>query len=160
MSRALPASKDVKDLLEDLLGRSITVSPADPVRSSDLPKTHVSLYVDDGLHLAAVVGLDLALAVYCGAAIGLVPVGGAKDCVDEGKMSPMLAENIAEICNVFSGLINRPGMPHVRMYQTFLPGKPPPADAAGFLLAIGRRLDLTVDVAGYGAGRFAIALAN
>jgi hypothetical protein len=160
MPRTLPASKDLKDLLEDLLGRGITVSPGDPIRTGDLYKMLVSLYVDDSLQLAAVVGMDLALAVYAGAAIGLLPPGGARDCVAEGQMTPLLAENVAEVCNVLNGLINREGLPHIRLYQTFLPGQTPPQDAAGQLLALGRRLDLKVDVAGYGGGRFAMVLAN
>src|SRR5688572_20482592 len=122
MSRVLPVPKDVKDLFEDLLGRAITVSPAEPVRAADLYKTLVSLYVDDGLQLAAVIGLDLPLAAYSGAAIGLVPAGGAQGCLEEGQLTPMLADNATEVCNVLNSLINREGLPHVRLYQTYLPG--------------------------------------
>ena len=43
---------------------------------------------------------------------------------------------------------------------TFLPGQMPPADAIGYMLAFGRRLDLTVDVQGYGAGKIWITLAK
>jgi hypothetical protein len=158
MSRTLPAPKDIKDLFEDLLGRGITVRPADPVRAADLNETLVSLYVDAGLRLAAVVGMDLSLAVFSGAALGLLPPGGAQDAVAKGQLSPMLAENVGEVCNVLNGLINREGMPHVRLYQTFAPGESPPTDAAGQLLALGRRLDLKVEVAGYGSGKFSMVL--
>jgi hypothetical protein len=160
MSRALPVPKDVKDLFEDLLGRGITVSPADPLRAGELSKTLVSLYVDDGLRLAAVVGMDLPLAVYSGAALGLLPPGGAQDAVADKQLSPMLTENVGEVCNVLNGLINREGVPHVRLYQTFAPGESPPTDAAGQLLALGRRLDLKIEVAGYGSGKFSMVLVN
>jgi hypothetical protein len=160
MSRALPVPKNVKDLFEDLLGRGITVSPAEPVRAAELNNTLVSLYVDDGLRLAAVVGMDLPLAVYCGAALGLLPPGGAQDAVADKQLSPMLTENVGEVCNVLNGLINREGMPHIRLYQTFAPGESPPTDAAGQLLALGRRLDLKVEVAGYGSGKFSMVLVN
>jgi hypothetical protein len=158
MSRALPVAKDVRDLFEELLGRGVDVSPADPVRSGELPKTMVSLYVDDSLKLAAVVGMDLPLAVYSGAALGLLPPNGARDAVADGQLSPMLAENVGEVCNVLNGLINHEGLPHVRLYQTFVPGEDPPPDAAGQLLALGRRLDLKVEVAGYGTGKFSLVL--
>jgi hypothetical protein len=156
---SLPAPKEVRDLLEDLLGRSVTVGIANPVRGDELASTLVSVYVDDLLTLAGVIGLDLPLAVYAGAAIGLMPPAGAQDCVDQGALTSILAENATEVCNILSGLLNRPGSPHIRLYQTFLPGDPLPNDAAGHMVAIGRRLDLTVDVAGYGSGRLSLALA-
>src|SRR4051812_25192092 len=100
MSNVLPVPKEIRDLFEDLLGRPVEVSPGEPVRSADMHQMMVTLYVDDGLHMAAVLGMNLALAVYAGAAIGLVPPAGAKDFVKERDIPPMIAENVAEICNV------------------------------------------------------------
>jgi hypothetical protein len=161
MSRPLPVPKEVKDLFEELLGRSVTVSPGQPMKAADIARTLlVSIYVDDGMKMRAVVGMDLPLAVYAGAAIGLIPIGGAEASIGERKLSPMIAENVTEVCNIFSSLLNREGQPHLKMYQTHLPGEQPPMDAVGYLLALGRRLDLNVDVQGYGTGKLAIALAN
>jgi hypothetical protein len=161
MSRPLPVAKEVKDLLEELLGRSVSVSPGDPISAADLSQQMlVSVYVDDAMKMRAVVGMDFPLTVYAGAAIGLIPAGGAQACIDDKQLTPMIAENVTEVCNILSSLLNREGAPHVRMYQTYLPGQMAPADAVGYLLALGRRLDLNVDVQGYGKGRFAIALAN
>jgi len=160
MSRVLPSAKDVRDLLEDLLGRNITVSSADRLLSTDLYNTMVSLYVDDTLRLSAVVGLDLHLTVFSAAALGLVPPGGAKAVIEDREISPLLAENAGEVCNILGSLLNREGLPHIRFYQKFLPGEPAPTDATGYLMALGRRLDLAVDVAGYGSGKLSIALAN
>jgi hypothetical protein len=155
----LPAPKDVRDLLEDLLGKDVTVGTGEPVRVADLPRMVVAVYVTDGLRMTAVAGLDLGLAAYAGAALGLVPVGGANACIEDRELSPMLGENVGEICNVLSALLNREGAPHVRHYGTYLVGQPPPADAAAHLMALGQRLDLNVDVAGYGSGTLSIALA-
>ncbi|NJC71768.1 hypothetical protein HC031_18875 [Planosporangium thailandense] len=160
MSSLLPQPKEVRDLFEDLLGRSITVGPANPVLAEDLKTTLVSLYTDDRTKLWAVVGMDLALTVYAGAAIGLLPPGGAQDCVDDGVVTDAVAENVREVCNIMTTLLNREGGPHLKLYQVFLPGETPPSDAGTLLLALGRRLDLTVDVAGYGSGRVSVALAE
>jgi hypothetical protein len=160
MLRTLPVPKEVRDLLEDLLGRTVEVSPADPLRAADIPKTLVALYVDDSLHLAGIIGLDFPLAVHAGAAIGLVPVGGAEACIEDREISKVIAENAVEVCNVLGSLLNRPGAPHLKMYQTFLPGVAPPADAGSHLLALGRRMDLAVDIGGYGGGKLSIALAG
>ncbi|MEV1289843.1 hypothetical protein [Micromonospora sp. NPDC049679] len=148
-------------MLEDLLGREVTVSPADPVVAKDLPTTVVALYVDSTSRLSAVLGLELSLAAYAGAALGLLPPGGAQDCIEEKELSPVLAENVTELCNILTGLLNREeGTPRSKLHQVFLNGGALPADASAHLLALGRRVDLRVEVARYGGGRFSLALAG
>jgi hypothetical protein len=158
MSCALPASKAVKDVLEGLLGRDVTVAPSDPLVVADLPNTVVAVYVSDSQRLSAVLGIDLSLAAYTGAALGLVPVGGAQACLEDRALTPMLAENVTEICNILASVLNREGAPRVRLSQTFMAGDNPPADAASQLLAIGNRLDLQVGVAAYGSGQLSLSL--
>jgi hypothetical protein len=155
----IPASLTVRNLLEDLLGRDVTVQPGDPLERADLPKTVVAVYVDRAQQIAGVLGLDLTLAAHAGAALGLMPVGAAEDAIDEKALPPLLAENVSELCNVLTSLINREGMPHVKLHQVVLPGQTLPSDAAAHLLALGRRLDLRVEVSRYGGGRFALSLA-
>ncbi|GAA1794865.1 hypothetical protein HC028_18000 [Planosporangium flavigriseum] len=160
MSSLLPVPKEVRDLFEDLLGRPITVGDAKPVLAEDLKTTLVSLYADDKSKLWAVVGMDLPLTVYSGAAIGLLPPGGAQDCVADGVVTETVAENVREVCNIMTGLLNREDGPHLKLYQVFLPGEQVPSDAGAILLALGRRIDLTVQVGGYGSGRVSVALAE
>jgi hypothetical protein len=161
MSRSLPPAKHVRDLFEDLLGRTINVSPADPMRVAEMHQSMVAVYVDDGLKLAAVIGMSFPLTIYASAALGLIPPGGAKDFVKEREITPLLAENAKEICNILASLLHHEGLPHVRMYQTFMPDGPaPPSDASSRLLALGRRLDLDVLIAGYGGGKFSLSLSD
>jgi len=154
----VPAPLAVRNLLSDLLGRDVTVAPADPVVAADVPTTVIAVYVDNGLQLTGVVGLDLPLAAFAGAALGLMPAGGAEDCVKENELSPVLAENVKELCNVLTGLLNRAGGSHHRLHHVYLPGEDHPGDVAAQLLAIGHRLDLNVDVPRYGEGRFSLSL--
>ena len=160
MTRELPAPKSVKDFFEDLLGRPVTVSPADPLRAADIPSTLVAVYADPARKLGAVVGFSFSLTAYVGAAIGLIPAGGAEACIEDKEISKMIGENAIEVCNVLASLINHEGAARLKLYNTFLPGNPPPNDAIAHLLALGRRLDLTVDIGGYGAGQLAIAYAG
>jgi hypothetical protein len=160
MSHVLPVPKAVKDLFDDLLGRPVTVNPADPLKAADVPRTLVALYTDDRLQLMAVIGMNFELTVYAGAAIGLIPPGGAEACIEDKEISKMIGENAVEICNILAGLINKEDAPRVKLHQTFLPGGGPPADAVNHLLALGRRLDLKVDVSGYGGGKISLALAG
>ncbi|GAA1576601.1 hypothetical protein GCM10009827_118010 [Dactylosporangium maewongense] len=160
MSHVLPVPKAVKDLFDDLLGRPVQVNPAEPLRAADVPKTLVALYTDERSQLLAVIGMDFGLTAYTGAAIGLIPPGGAEACIEDNEISKMIGENAIEVCNILAGLLNREGVPRLKLYQTFLPGEKAPTDAVNWLLALGRRLDLIVDVSGYGAGKISIALAG
>jgi hypothetical protein len=155
----LPSPKLVRDTLADLLAKDVTVAPTDPITSAALPRTVVAVYVNDQRKLTGVLGLDLALAAYVSAALGLVPPGGAKACIEDGALSPMLAENLAEICNILLGLFNREGQPHIRLHQVCYKEADVPLDARAHLLALGNRIDLTVDVDRYGKGVFSLSLA-
>jgi hypothetical protein len=158
MSRELPVPKAVKDLFEELLGRPVTVGIGAPFRAVDLRANPlVSTYVDDGMTVRAVVGMDLPLAAYVGAALGLVPASGAQACIEDQELSVNMGENIIEVCNILGSLLNQEGQPRLRMHETFLPGQPAPAAVAGQLHAVGRRLDLVVEVQGYGHGRMAFS---
>jgi hypothetical protein len=161
MTRELPIPKKVKDLFDELLGRPVTVGPADPMRAPDLHAQPLScLYVDDSGILRAIIAMDIKLAAYAGAALGLVPASGAETCIEEKELSENIADNVSEVCNIMSSMLNHEGEARVKVYQTFLPGQMPPADAIGYMLAFGRRLDLTLDVQGYGAGKIWITLAK
>ena len=88
-----------------------------------------------------------------------MPVGGAEDCLEDGVLSPMLAENVGELFNVLTSLLNREGSPHVKLYKVYQPPEPLPNDAQAQMLALGNRTDLLIEVARYGKGRFSLSLA-
>ena len=155
---ALPASLAIRNLLEDLLGRDVTVTAADPLVADALKRTVAAVYVDNSTKMTAVIGLDLPLAAYAGAALGLMPAGGAQDCVEDGVLSPMLAENVTELCNVLTSLLNKEGSLHQKLYKVYQPPEGPPNDVAALLLALGNRTDLGVEVARYGKGRLSLSL--
>jgi hypothetical protein len=155
----LPVALTVRNLFEDLLGRDVNVSPGDPMTAADLPTGVIAVYTDTSQQIYAVLGMQLALAANAGAALGLLPAGAAEDSIEEKTLFPNLAENVFELCNVLTSLLNREGAPHVRLYQVVYPGMDLPNDARAHLLALGKRLDLTVEVARYGKGKLSLSLA-
>lgn len=155
----LPAALTIRNLLEDLLGREVTITTANPPVAQDMRRTVVAIYVDNTTKMTAVLGLELPLAAYAGAALGLMPPGGAEDCVEEGKLSATLAENVGELCNILTSLLNQEGSPHVKLYKVYVPPEPLPNDAQALLLALGNRTDLQVEVARYGKGKLSLSLA-
>jgi hypothetical protein len=154
----LPGALAVRNLFEDLLGREVAVSPGEPISAEELSTATVAIFTDS-LKTYGVLGMDLPLAANAGAALGLVPAGAAEDSIDENQLFPNLAENVFELCNVLTSLLNRKGGPHIKLYQVVYPGDPLPEDARAYLLALGRRIDLTVEVSRYGGGKFSLALA-
>jgi hypothetical protein len=152
----LPHPKDVRDLFEGLLGRDVEVGPGDPVVPSDVTFAGVGLYVEDNLTLSGAVSADLALTAYAGAALGLVPVASANDQIRARSLLGPTWENFAEMLNIGVSLLNDDGAPHVRLYGTHEPGELPPTDVLELLRGLGRRLDLSVTIAGYGTGSISI----
>src|SRR3712207_1536356 len=106
--------------------------------------------------LRAVVVADLALAARAGAAIALMPAGGAEVAIEESALSQALFENAYEILNVMASLFNVGEHPHVKLDGCWAPGDAVPADVAQWVLSYVRRLDLDVDVKGYGTGRLSV----
>lgn len=158
MSTQLPPPKEIRDTFADLIGRDVTVQVADPPTGDYTPVTAV--FVHDDLSLASVVGFELVLAANLAAALGLVPPGGAEACVEDGELTPMLADNLTELCNVLASVYNRAGGRHVKLQKMHFTNDPVPGDIAGYLKALGNRLDLDVTVPGYGTGKFSLVLPN
>lgn len=152
----LPNPKDVRDMLEGLLGRDVNVSPSNPPET-DKPLA-IGVYVDDTLTMQALGVADLPFAAFSGAAIGLIPKGGAEACVEDNELSASVKENFGEVLNVVSALFNLPEHPHLKLYGTYAPGEAPPGDVSAAARVLGRRLDLEAEVAGYGKGIFSLVL--
>ncbi|GGQ42344.1 hypothetical protein [Couchioplanes azureus] len=153
----VPASLAVRNLFEDLLGRDVNVSPGDPMTADDLATGAIAVYTDS-MQLYAVCGMTLSLAANAGAALGLLPAGAAEDSIEEKQLFPNLAENVFELYNIFTSLLNREGATHVKLYQVIYPGQEIPNDARAQLLALGKRLDLLVEVSRYGKGKFSLSM--
>lgn len=154
----LPPIKLIKDVLDGLLGRDVTTTPApSQMTSIDAAGGVLAVYVDDRNAMHAVVGWDLEAAVRVGAAVGLVPRAGAEDAVTERYVPASLQENLGEVSNVLASVFDLPGNPHLRLYGTHCPVAAAPPDAMALLLQAGARIDLELDVPGYGPGRFALS---
>ncbi|MCW2677333.1 MAG: uncharacterized protein JWR70_2373 [Modestobacter sp.] len=152
----LPAPKNVRDLLEGLLGKDVTVAPGDPVSLND--GAALAVYVDPQLSTNAICLIDVPLAAWCAGALALLPKGGLEDAIEEGELSDMHLEVLHEVVNVAAGMFNAGGVTHSKLYKLYAPGEAVPADLAG--LAAGfNRIDLDVEVAGYGSGALSIVLA-
>jgi hypothetical protein len=147
----LPERKQIKDLFEGLLGRDVAVGDGTPV-TFDPPRPVVGAYVDPQHQLSMVVVMDLALAAHSGAAIALIPKGGAEAAVEDKVLPPNLFDNAAEILNVLAAPLGEASGVHQRLSATYAPGEPVPPVVAVAGATLGAREDLTLDISGYGRG--------
>jgi hypothetical protein len=157
-TRVLPTSKDVKDMLTGLVGRPVTVAPGAPVTPTERSPVSVAVYVDPQLNVNALCVMDLALSAWTGGALAMLPPGGVQDAVEEdGELTTMLTEALHEVVNVLSAMFNVPGAPHSKLHKLFAPGDDVDGDIAGMLAAF-NRLDLAVEVPGYGKGKLSLVV--
>ncbi|MCX6400743.1 MAG: hypothetical protein NTX33_12550 [Propionibacteriales bacterium] len=154
----LPQPKQLKDLLVELLDREVTLTPATPFAPAPDTAASIAVYVDDQLRISALILCDLAFSAHAGAAIGLIPPGGAQAAIDDGKVTDVIAENLYEVLNIAASMFNVTGADHLRLHALHPAGPPLDPQLRISALTLGRREDLSVDVAGYGAGAVSIVL--
>ena len=154
----LPQPKQLRDLLVELLDREVELTPAPPFAPGPDPPASVAVYVDDSLRISAVVACDLAFSAYAGAAIGLIPIGGAQAAIEDGKLTDTIAENLYEVLNIAASVFNVPGADHLRLHALHPAGPPLDPQVRLQTLTLGRREDLSVDIGGYGVGALSVVL--
>lgn len=152
----VPAAMPVRTLLEDLLGRQVEVTPAEPINPQEERATTMAAYVDDALRLRMVGVCDIPFSAFAGASIGLVPQAAAQLAVEDGLLPVTIQDNLYEVLNICAALLNAEGLPHVKLHAVHYPGSTPPSQVMAMACTLGRRLDLRVDIAGYGTGRFSL----
>jgi hypothetical protein len=155
----LPHAKDVRDLLEGLLGREVTVRPGEPVVARPASPATVAVFTDRQLTMRAVIAADLALSAGVGTALRLLPARTAVEVVRAGALPATVLENLREVFDVAGGWFNVGDAhlsPHLSLYQIVPAGAMPPVDVSVLLRTLGRRLDLVVTIAGYGSGALSV----
>jgi hypothetical protein len=148
--------EDLRDLLQDLLGRSIESSRSD----QPLPEAGavVADYVTDEGVVGAVVVCDLPFAVRCAAAITLVPSPAADESIEEGEFPQHLSDNLREVLNVAASLLNSAETPHLTIRKVYGPAEARPPDVLRLLSSSPDHRAFDADIQGYGPGRFAVTV--
>jgi hypothetical protein len=154
----LPAEIDVRRLLVDLLGRDVALHLATPFAPGPKLPATFAVYVDDAMRIAAVVTCDLAFSARAGAALGLVPTRVVQRNLEAGSLDETLRENLYEVLNVTAALFNLRPSAHLRLHTVHHVGDPVPPRVHALALTLGRRLDVGLDVAGYGHGRLSFVM--
>lgn len=157
----MPTTRELRELLTMLVGRDCKFEPADEHMTPETkPGILVGTYVTAQNRGGAIVALDSWAAARLGAAIALIPAGTAEAAGESGNLPESLRENASEVLNVISSLFNAEDAPHLKLAEVHDTARGAvPGDVASWLRGNTRRLDLKVDVAGYGEGRLSVVLA-
>lgn len=154
-----PIKDDVRELLSELLGRSILVDKVEVLALEDDESAVVAEYVTDDGSVGALCVVDAPLAARCGAALSMVPATVADEAVERAELPEHLLENWKEVANVFAQLLNGPKTPHLRLQALHqLPGDVPQPVGA-LLRAPEFRRDFELRIEDYGKGRFSLLVA-
>ena len=149
----LPVAYDVRTLLEELFGRPVEVRPSAPWAPLNGEPGSFALFVDDRLVVRAIGVCDVRFSAYAGAAIGLMPPATAQEAAKERKLDATTKENLYEVLNICAALYNVDGAAHMKLHQVHHVGDEVSPQVQALSAVLGRRLDLTVGITGYGSGR-------
>jgi hypothetical protein len=115
-ARRMPIPEDVRDFLNDLLGKSVSVSKRPVAEFDTESQTYLTgLYVDDKDRLIGACVADIKLAANAGAALAMMPNAVADEATDAGALEGSLRDNYYEVVNILSALLNGPSVPHLRL---------------------------------------------
>jgi hypothetical protein len=149
----LPVPYQVRTLLEELFGRPVDVKPCAPWAPLNGEPGTFALYVDDSYVVRALGVCDVRFSAYAGAAIGLMPPSAAETAVKERVLDRMAQENLYEVLNICAALYNVEGAAHMKLHQVHHVGASVAPQVQALSAVLGRRLDLMVEITGYGKGR-------
>jgi hypothetical protein len=150
----LPSRHAVRSLVEDLVGRSVDLTDGDavPAKATNV----VAVYVNDKVNMSAMIVVDIECAAKLGGALGMLPIGGVEDAIDEKDLPPLMRDNCYEVLNVLAAVFNVENAPHVRLYEMYGPNQALPADVSAMVGTAGGRMDVALNITGYGVGRMSV----
>lgn len=155
----LPAPKLLKDVLDGLTGKPVVLTPRSRrLTSVDATGGAIGLYVDDKGKPRALCGWSLTAAAYAGCAFALLPPNKAEEIVRDRYLPDDEVEAVYELSNVLASALAEEGNPHVRLEKLYHPAAAAPTDFLKLMYESHPRMDLEIEIPGYGTGLFSIVI--
>lgn len=152
----VPDVKEISKMLTTLLGREVKVTKGDRIRTGARDKYTLGVFVAENQDIVGICVTDFGLAANFGAALSLFPPHKAKKCLDEGEIEATIWENTLEVYNVVSRYFHDAHEGMVQLGPTWRDGEQVPVDVRKFMRASTERVDLVVNIVGYGHGAMAL----
>jgi hypothetical protein len=155
---ALPKPGGVARLLAMLFARPVQAAVEKQAAAGSGTPFVVGAYQDDAGKIVALALFDLPLAAYTGAALTMIPAGTAETDIRAGALTGSIEENVPEVLNICVGFFGTASTPPIRLARV-CPGSDLPAEITALLESGTSRLDLRLEIAGYGDGSLTLLAA-
>ena len=152
----MPNRHAVRNTIQDLIGRDVDLKDGLPVPAKST--NVVAVYVTDKLATSAIAIVDLECAARIGGCLGMVPRLVVDEAIKGRELPSTLHDNCYEVLNVLAAVFNLPDAPHVRLYQMYGPNIAVPPDIAQLGAMLGNRMDVELNISGYGTGLLSIVI--
>ena len=153
----LPEEFGAIRLLTAALRRDVKMTKAKPPTGAEAPIA--GMFVDGNNKPIGACLVDLSLAAYAGSALSLIPADAARDSIKARELDDFMQDNFAEVLNICSRLFDIDSEHRVRLSATSFPPNLYPADVATIVGGPAKRMDVDLEISGYGKGRFSLLLA-
>ncbi len=153
----LPPPDVVGHLMADIVGREIVAKRSAPLDlKAPTPKVY-GLYRNDKTGDVGLCVMDYPLAAFSGGAMMIFPKDVVNDAI-KGNFSPGLLDAVQEILNVLAGVFHTAS--HITLQNYCLKRSELPMAAEAPLNVPLSRLDVEVQVAGYGSGKMTLLVGH
>lgn len=153
-TRKMPTAVEIGTFLGDIIGRTVEATGVEPIDFATADEVwFTGVFIEDDDTVSGAYITDLPMAAYAGASLAMIPKPVADDAVGSGELPESLRENVAEVANIASALLNSPVFPHLRM-RDFVDGVPD--EVRDLILKANGRRDIELTVDDYGGGRIAL----
>ncbi|CAD7850067.1 MAG: hypothetical protein [Olavius algarvensis Gamma 3 endosymbiont] len=142
-----PTAASVISLLAMIYGDELNASDLD---SASVSGQRIATFINDDDELVAACVCDREFVVYSGAALAMIPAGGAQDMIAENSISEAISGNFHEVMNICTKLLMSDSSAHLRLDKTLDYAQQAELDT------LATRLGFQVDIPGYGSGSMAI----
>lgn len=153
---SLPTPKEVSEALTMLLRREVKAVAA-PLKADSMKMAGLYASGNDAPTVATCMA-DLPFAIFSGAAFSMIPPDAAKDSVKANELDEMMQDNFGEVLNVFSRLFGEQDNKRILLTSKAFPPDALPEPANSSLTGGSSKLDIEVDISGYGKGMLAMRL--
>ena len=147
-----PSEIEVRQMLSMLFGNDLEINPVDALETDAGSSTVAAIFIDDEGSPVTTCVCDMNFAAFAGSALTRIPIGGAEDAVESGELTENMLGNLHEVMNICSRLFMDSNSPHLKLDKLYASISETPENARTLIESISGRLDLKVQIPGYGAG--------
>lgn len=146
----VPTSESVSDLLKMLYGDDLSSSDCN---ADDASSYRVATFVDDDNNVVAAVACDIEFVVYSGAALSMIPSGGADDMISDKEATSAVLDNFHEVMNIYSKLFMTETSAHLRLGKIFEAAEAADSVSVQALNTTATKVGFDISIPEYGSGK-------